>query len=179
MVIYKMVAIEIENMVDEMLECLDVDIEHIQKNLSRLNELRSLVIKRDDASLQALLDCIQAESENYKENELKRQMLRKILADSLGCNVEKITLSMLGNLLSIIKRNRVSERKSQLKTLIENFKREYANTIILLSECARFNRMMIKNIFNPGRKGSVYYRANGTITEQKDNSKSWLVNYDL
>ena len=46
--------------VDELLAVLDKDIEHIQRSLSRLNELRRLVIKRDDTALGKLLESIQA-----------------------------------------------------------------------------------------------------------------------
>ncbi len=179
MVIYKMVALEIENMVDEMLECLDLDIEHIKKNLLRLNEMRSLIIKRDDTALQALLDDIHLESESYKENESKRQMIRKKIADSLCSSTEKVTLSMIENMFSEPKRSYVKRKKAQLKTLVEEFKKEYANTIILVSECARFNKMLIKSIFNPAKTNPMYYSAKGIVKEQKENGKSWVVNCDL
>ena len=179
MVILKMLANEIENYVDEMLDCLDVDIEHIRKNLSRLNEMRELVIKRDDVELRKLLDSIQGESDIYRENETRRLMLRKKIADSLGCGIENITLSKLANRLPENKRNRVIEKKEQLKSLVGNFKKEYAGTIVLVSECARFNKMLLRSIFNHGQTGSVYYGANGTVREHKENGKSWLVNCDL
>ncbi len=73
----KTAAIEIENKVDELLTVLDRDIRYIRENLSRLNELRSLVVKRDDASLRKLLGSIQSESNSYKDNELKRHLLRE------------------------------------------------------------------------------------------------------
>lgn len=179
MVIRKMVAIEIENLVDEMLECLDVDIEQIQKNLSCLNDMRGLIIKRDDTSLQALLESIHSGSESYKENESKRQMIRKRLADSLNCGTEKVTLSILEEMLSEPKKSQVSGKKTQLKSLVEEFKKEYAGTIILVSECARFNKMLIKTIFNPGNTNPMYYSAKGIVKERKENGKSWIVNCDL
>jgi hypothetical protein len=174
-----MAAIEIENMAGEMLECLDVDIEHFRENLARLNEMRGLVIKRDDAALQALLDDIHLESESYKENESRRQMIRKKIADSLECGIEKITLSLLETTLSEPKRRQVCEKRTQLKSLVNDFKKEYSSTIVLVSECARFNKMMIKSIFNHGKTNPMYYGANGAVREQKDNRKSWLVNCDL
>ena len=179
MVVYKMVAIEIENKVSEMLECLNVDIEHIQKNLSYLNELRSLVIKRDDTELMKLLNEIQMESDSYKEHELKRHMIRKNLANLLGCPIEKVTLSTLETMLDDERKNSISTKKAQLKFLVQNFKKEYASTIILVSECSRFNKMLIKSIFQPSKAGSVYYNAKGTARENRENRKSWLINCDL
>jgi len=171
-----MVAIEIENKIDEMLECLDRDIEHIQKNLSRLNELRSLIIKRDDAALGKLLECIQGDSESYKNNEIKRQAIRKELADYFACGIEHITLTMLENELPEVKNNRVYNKKTELKLLIEKFKKEYASTIILVSECSRFNKLLIKSIFDLGKTGSVLYKANGTT---KEHNETAFVNMQL
>jgi hypothetical protein len=176
MVVYKMVAIEIENKVDEMLECLNVDIEHIQKNLSYLNELRSLVIKRDDTALSKLLENIQQESEVYKNNESKRQNIRKELAHSFNCSIEQMTLSMLETKLADIKRNQVNNKKVQLKTLVEEFKKQYSSTIILISECARFNKMLIKSIFDLGKTGSVFYNASG---KAKEHNNTAFVNMQL
>ena len=73
----KSTATEIENKVDKLLTCLDKDSQHIQKNLSQLNELRSYVIKRDDSGLSKLLRTIQAETSSYRNHELKRQTIRK------------------------------------------------------------------------------------------------------
>jgi len=91
----KTTTIEIEDKVDKLLVVLDSDIRHIRENLSRLNELRGLVIKRDDASLCKLLGTIQSESNSYKDNELKRRLLREELATVWDCGFEQITLSKL------------------------------------------------------------------------------------
>ena len=63
--------------IDELLAVLDEDIEHIQDNLSRLNELRSLLIKPSNESLDRLLENIRADSDSYAANELKRQSIRR------------------------------------------------------------------------------------------------------
>ena len=177
--IIKMAAIEVENKIDEMLKCLDVDIEHIETNLSRLNELRALVIKRDDTQLMRLLNEIQMESDNYKEHELKRQMIRRRLANLLRCGLEKVTLSNLETMVSVEKRNEVSTKKAHIKSLVENFKKEYASTIVLVSECSRFNKMLIKSIFEPAKTHSAYYNAKGNARDNRENNKSWLINCNL
>ena len=174
-----MEAMVIENKIDDLLSCLDVDIEHIQTNLSRLNELRAFVIKRDDEQLMKLLNEIQMESDSYKEHEFKRQMIRRNLAGMLGCAINKVTLSSLANILSEEKRNIINTKKAQIKSLVESFKSEYASTIILVSECSRFNKMLIKSIFEPSKTSSVYYKPNGRVKEHRDNNRSWLVNCDL
>ncbi len=64
----KTTVINIENKVARLLTVLDRDILHIQQSLLRLDELRDLVVKRDDATLRRLLESIQSESKTYKEN---------------------------------------------------------------------------------------------------------------
>jgi len=164
----KSTATEIEDKVDELLACLDIDSQHIQESLSQLNRLRSLVIKRDDAALSKLLEIIQAESDSYRSHELKRQTIRKELANALGCNTEQMTLSSLEASLPKEKKAQVTKKKAKLMSLIKELKKEYISTALLLSECARFNNLLLKSIFDLGKTGTVYYNSNGATKRQID-----------
>jgi hypothetical protein len=159
---------EIEGKVDELLTCLDKDGQRIKKSLSQLNELRSLVIKRDDSGLGILLKIIQAESDSYRNQELKREKIRKELANTLGYSAEELTLSVLEENLSKQQKAQVIKTKRELKSLMEALKKEYINTALLLSECARFNTLLLKSIFNLGKTETVYYSCNGATNKQAD-----------
>ncbi len=154
--------------VDELLAVLDKDIEHIQRSLSRLNELRRLVIKREDTALGKLLESIQAESDNYRSNELKRQSARKELAIAFGCSLEQMTLSRLEDVLSGEKKAQVSERKAKLRSLTKELKKEHLGTALLLSECARFNHVLLKTILDIGKTEIVHYNCNGATSRQTE-----------
>jgi hypothetical protein len=154
--------------VDELLVILDKDTQHIQESLSRLNELRSLVIKRDDAALGKLLECIQSESDSYRSHELKRRSIREGLATALDCDLKQMTLSRLEEVLPEEKKAQVSERKDKLRLLIEELKKEYLNTTMLLSDCGRFNSLLLKSILGLGKTGMVYYNSNGAAKRQTD-----------
>ncbi len=164
----KATVIAIEDRVDELLTVLDRDIAYVQENLSRLNELRSLVIKRDDASLGRLLESIQAESDSYRSHELKRQSMRKELAAALDCSFEQMTLSRLEATLVGEKKAQVTERKVKLRTLTEELKKEHLSTAMLLSDCARFNSVLLRSIFDIGKTGMVYYSSDGAAKRQSD-----------
>ena len=164
----KSTAIIIEDKVDELLACLDKDSQHIQESLSQLNKLRSLVIKRDDAGLGTLLKIIQAELDSYGNHESKRQTIRKELAHALGCNTEQMTLSALEASLPKGKKAQVTKKKAKLMSLIEELKKEYLSTTLLLSECTRFNNLLLKSIFDLGKTGTVYYNSNGATKQQTD-----------
>ena len=164
----KTTTTEIENKVDKLLTYLDKDSQHIQESLSQLNKLRSYVIKRDDSGLGKLLKIIQAETSSYRNHESKRQTIRKELANALGCNIEQITLSTLEARLPKGKKDQITKKKAKLMSLIKELKKEHLSTILLLSECARFNNLLLKSIFDLGRRGSVYYNSNGTTKQQSD-----------
>jgi len=162
-------AIEIENKVDRLLAVLDRDIQHMEETLSRLNELRALVIKRDDASLGKLLESIRSESDSYKDNESKRRLLREELAIALGCSLEQMTLSRLEAELSGEKKIEVAQRKAKLRTLARNLMKEHLSTATLLSDCARFNRLLLKSIFELEGTGIMTYSPRG-FNERQTNT---------
>lgn len=164
----KIAAASIEDKVDRLLACLDKDVQQMQESLKQLNEMRRLVIKRDEAALGELLESIQAESGRHREHELHRKSIREELAESLGCDFEQMTLSALQAILPETKKNQVIQMKEKLRSLSAELKKEYLSTALLLSECARFNNMLLKGIFDLSRTESVQYGANGITKRQID-----------
>jgi len=164
----KATAIDIEDKVDELLAVLDKEVEHIQESLSRLNELRSLVVKRNDAALGKLLESIRVESDNYRNHESKRQSIRKKLAIALDCSFKQMTLSRLEAALPKEKKAEVTKRKDILRSLTKELKKEHLSTAMLLSDCARFNGLLLKSIFDLGKTETVIYNSNGDTKRQTD-----------
>lgn len=162
----KALAVKVEKKIDELLVVLDEDIAHVQQSMSRLNELRSLVVKRDDTSLGNLLGTIRNESDDYISNENKRQSIRKTLASILGCEIEKVTLSKIEACVPPGKRSEVTRRKTELESLTRELKKEYLSTAILLSECVRFNSKLLNGIFDLGRGGTITYNSDGSAKRQ-------------
>ena len=161
-------AIKLEDKIDKMLTVLDKDIQHMQENLSRLNELRSLVIKRDNAALGRLLESIQGNADSYAANEAKRDSIRRELSAATGCAVEELTLSRLETAVSGDRKIRITETKTRLKSLAEELKKEYLSTAMLLSECARFNNLLLRSMFGFGKAGTTTYNSSGIAKRQTD-----------
>jgi len=161
-------AIEIEDTVDKLLAVLDEDIRNIRKSLSTLDDLRHLVIKRDDASLRKLLEGAKSESSSYKNSEAKRQLLREKLAIALDCAPGQMTLSRLETELSGERKAQVAERKIRLRTLIDKLQKEHAGTMMLLSDCARFNGMLLKSVLQLGQTGEITYSPQGSVQRRID-----------
>ena len=154
--------------IDELLVALEDDSRRVRQVLSRLDELRGLVIKRDEAALGKLLETIGAESDTYSANESKRQSIRKDLADALDCTVEDMTLSRLESMLSGEKRSQVAAKKAELKALTGNLKTEHLRTAMLLSDCARFNSVLLRSVLELGQTGAITYGSNGATKHQTD-----------
>ena len=164
----KIIEMKIEDKLDELMVVLDEDVRYIQQNISYLNELRSLVIKRDDSALSKLLERIQSEADRYRDNEKKRQSIRKEVAIALGCDPGEITLSRLEDELTGEKKARIGDRKIKLRELVVKLKQEHISTALLLSECVRFNNILLKSIFRIGENGTVTYTNNGAAKRQND-----------
>ncbi|MHC4423680.1 MAG: flagellar export chaperone FlgN [Planctomycetota bacterium] len=158
----KTVTFEIEGRIDELLVVLDKDIQHMQDSLSRLNELRSLVVKRNEADLGKLLESIQTDSDSYRSHELKRESIRKELANALGCDLKQMTLSRLETVVSEEQKAQVAAKKARLRALTKQLKKEHLSTAMLLSDCARFNSQLLSSVFNLGKVGIVCYDSKGS-----------------
>jgi flagellar biosynthesis/type III secretory pathway chaperone len=156
----------LEYKVDELLDVLDRDIKHIQDCLRQLDQLRSCVIKRDDVGLSRMLAEIQAEANSHAANEQKRHSIRKYLAHVLDCSVDKINLSKIEDVLPEHSKAQIAQRKAELRVLVQRLKREHLSTVLLLSECARFNSLLLRNIFGFEDKAVNTYRPDGSTERQ-------------
>jgi hypothetical protein len=158
----------LQNEVDELITLLDLDARHLRKSLAQLNELRALLIKRDDTAMAKLLECIQDESNSYKDHESLRQSLRKELAQTLGCTTDQLTLSRLESMLPAAMRAQLNYRRTELESLIAQLRREYVSTSLLLSEFARLNTLVLNGILSLGGPDTTTYDSTGAAKRQTD-----------
>jgi len=157
-----------ETTIQALLEVLDEDIRHVETVLSRLEALRALLIKRDDAGLEKLLEDIRRQAETYAANGQKRQSLRNDLAAHFGWNERDVTLSRLQGQLTGPSRAALMGRQARLKSLIEQLKREHTLTTVLLADCARFNRLLMQALFGVSGKGNMTYSPTGAAKHPSD-----------
>jgi hypothetical protein len=165
-----MISPALETGITSLLPVLDEDIRHLEGTLSRMDTLRSLLIKREEAALEKLLDEIRRQADTYKANEQKRQQLRRDLAADLGCAEGDLTLSKLQR--ELIGPSRpgaeqrwgaaLADRQARLRSLAIQLKREYTLTVLLVRDCLRFNRSLMQAFFGSGGKGGATYSPTGT-----------------
>ena len=161
-----MTSSAVETNVERLLAVLDEDIRHLETTLVQLDALRGLLIKRDDAALEQLLAEIRGRTETYAANEQMRQTLRADLALALECDADRLTLSKLQSMLPEPQRASVATRQKKLSSLIADLKGEYMLTAVLVSDCARFNRTLVRTFFGAGSQVGVLYNPTGQARHQ-------------
>jgi flagellar biosynthesis/type III secretory pathway chaperone len=165
-----MVSPTMENGVAALLEVLEADARHLESALSRLDLLRSLLIRRDNAALERLLAEIHQQADAYRAIEQKRQQLRKDLALDLGCTEGELTLSRLRKELtaatcSAAQRRlaaAVADRQARLRSLAAQVRREHSLTALLLRQAARFNQSLLRIFLGSAGRGCATYSPTGT-----------------
>jgi len=162
----KAVTAQIGEKVGELLMILDEDVRRLEENLLRLDELRGLVVKRDEAALGDLLEAIQRRSSGYYDNESRRKRVCEELAAALGWPVEQVTLSRLEGVMPQGSRAEISGRRATLKSLAEKLKTEYVGTAMLLADCARFNSLLLRSVLDLGGAETMTYGPKGSARRQ-------------
>ena len=157
---------QIESHIDELLAILEEDSRHLEESLRRLDELRGLVVKRDEAGLGGLLDSIGKRSFDYSEIDSRRASVRARLAAALGWAVEQTTLSRLETAASQTRRAEIAGKRAALKLLTEKLKTEYVSTTMLLADCARFNSMLLSSVLRFGGAETITYNSSGSARRQ-------------
>jgi hypothetical protein len=152
---------KLDDQVSELLSVLDEEVGHIEAALIRLDTLRTLLIKRDDTALAKLLEDIHRQGETHAATERKRQTLRDDLAKNLGWNRSDLTLSRLQAHLAEPGRTALARRQRRLHALIGQLRREHTLTVLLLSDCAKFNRSLLRAFFGPAAGAGTTYSPTG------------------
>jgi hypothetical protein len=169
-----MVSPTIEVKIAALVDVLDEDIRHLESALSRLDTLRTLLVKREDDALEKLLGDIRQQTDVYRANDQKRQQLRRDLAMDLGCTEGDLTLSKLQGELAGQTRADVpryggaalADRQARLRSLAAQLKREYTLTVLLLRDCTRFNRSLLRAFLGSGGRGGATYSPTGAEKHQ-------------
>ena len=171
----KTLSLEFDNLINPLIDVLKGDIEHIASSLEVLDQLRGMIIKRDDKSLSLLLEKARIKTQKYATVENRREQIRKELARLWGCETSEMTLTKLTQILPPDRGDQVRETRDELEGLLERFKAEHLSTFMLLSECSRFNGVMLSALLN-GRRDESTYNSHGSMNQE---SKRNIMNLQL
>ena len=146
--------------VGELLTILDEDIQLLDLRRSQLEALSVAIVERDDARLEALLNEIQQMLELQAGVDLRLDRIRGALAGDLSLPVQRVKLQALAGLLQGRDRAEIESRRRRIVELSERLRQQHLQTSVLLSECARVNRLLLEALF-PQSKGVDTYGHDG------------------
>ena len=166
---------------EELLGVLEKEAGHIEWTVSKLDELRGFLIKRDEKGLKGLLEDIKTQQQVYSGVERRREDLREEISGLLGYSPQMLTLSVLMGHIGEPARldspdasrarrakNAIAGAQRKLKSLVGDLQKAYAGTVTLMSECSRINSILLKIVFERGRSGLVCYDSAGQTPRQQD-----------
>jgi flagellar biosynthesis/type III secretory pathway chaperone len=151
----------IEPLVEKLLGALDQETACLRASTDHLVALNRLILKRDVTGLNSLLEQIRIESAIRDSNEINRDELMMSLASVIGCQISAVTLSMLERLVPT-QQPLLQQKRTQLRRLIDELRKQHYSTSMLLGEMIRINRSLLAGI--TGRSDSMTYGRGGRTT---------------
>ena len=153
-------APDLKARVGELLTVLDEEIQLLDLRRSQLEALSVAIVERDDTRLEVLLDEIQQTMTLQADVDLRLDGLRGALAGDLSLPVERVKLGALAQLLAGQQRAEIELRRRRIVEMAERLQQQHLQTSVLLSECARVNRLLLEALF-PQSKGVDTYGQGG------------------
>ena len=155
------------DLVDELTALLDEEIELLELRCSQLGTLTSATLERNDDVLETVLREIEKTQQRQVATDLKLQALRDAFAEALGWSVEEMRLSQLADSLPPAQGSAVRYRRRQIVLLSDKLKRQHIETVVVVTECARVNRMLLESLF-PKAGAVTTYGARGQRSARLD-----------
>jgi len=143
----------IEALLDEEAALLDL-------RRGQFASLCAAIVDHDDDATERLLDQMERAQQLQDATDAKVDAARGALADAIGCPPAARRLSDLIDRVDQPERTGLAERRERVIRRIERLQREHMRAVVLLSECARINRLLTDALF-PGARGLTTYSAAG------------------
>ena len=153
-------ARELEGLLDEQAALLTL-------RHSQLGSLCSAIIDRDESAVERILEQIEQAQQLQAIGDQKVAALRDELAARLAVEARTLRLSGLIERLPPPCRQGVLAKRRRVLELAERFRVQHMRTVMLLSECARINRMLLEGLF-PRCQAVTTYSPGGCQTWQAE-----------
>ena len=134
---------------------------------SQLGSLCSAIIERDESAVERILEQIEQAQQLQAIGDQKVAALRDELAGKLGVKARTLRLSGLIEQLPPNCQAGMLAKRRRVLELAERFRVQHMRTVMLLSECARINRMLLEGLF-PKCEAVTTYSPGGCQTWQAE-----------
>lgn len=158
---------EIAIFVDELVKLLDEEIELLETRCAQLAKLSKAMSRRDDETMETLLDDIEKTQELQIRTDSRLHAARHALAESFGWSLEQTRLAKLIEELPDQFASEVDYRRKRIVLLSDQLKRRHMETVVVVTECARVNRLLLESLF-PQTQSVTTYGTQGKSSWQLD-----------
>jgi len=148
-------------LVDELARLLDREIELLNRKAVELDGLTEAIIERDDDRMQSLLGEMEQTHLDQRAVDVKLEALRNTVACDAGCRRQEVVLSQVMEALDGDSRASLDYRRQQILILADQLRRKHLETVMLLAESARINRLILAKLFPQSQPLDTYGTAGG------------------
>ena len=143
-------------MVHELLGLLDEEIRLLRLRADQFDELYEAILRRNDGRMESLLEEMTNAQHQQADVDTKLHSVRSLFAKALGRDADDMRLSVLIGRLDKKRSMDLEYKREQIILLAETLKRKHLRTAILLSECARVNRMLLEGLLPRAESVTTY-----------------------
>lgn len=161
-----MIADDASEQIADLLAVLDAELALIEDKHERLGELSEAMIARDEPAVEAVLDRLEQAEREQAEVDGRLSELRAALAGRLGRPADELRLSTLAELLPPPEGEAVRDRRERIVAAAERLQQRHLRTALLLSECARVNRMLLEGLCPSGAAVTTYAAGGERVWRQ-------------
>lgn len=130
---------------------------------SQLGSLCAAIVERDESAVERILNQIEQAQQLQTIGDQKVAALRDELAGRLGMDSRTLRLSALIEQLPPHCQAGMLTKRRRVLDLAERFRVQHMRTVMLLTECARINRLLLEGLF-PRCQAVTAYSADGSQT---------------
>lgn len=142
----------------------------VTETLNRIDMLRAAVIRRDKGALEELSEQVKLQAVQKKQDDMKQQKIQQKLADFCQCSVQEANVSRLCEHLTGQERQAIQLKQSKLQGLILKLNNECRAAELMLRECVRFNRLLLRSLVG---------NQNQTQTYTAQGKEQWSMHWGL
>jgi len=142
--------------VETLRRLLDEESALLDLRRSQLASLCGAIVDRDEDAVGRLLDQIDRAQQLQAATDEKLRAARAELARRFGRQADELRLSTLIGLLPAECRNGLTAQRKRIIELVDRLQMEHVRAVVLVSECARINRMLLASLLPEGDSATTY-----------------------
>ena len=141
---------------EDLMVFLDDQIADIEQTLHRLDRLRAAVVRRDEGSLEELMEEVRDAGRQKKQTDWRMRQLQIKLSSALSCSPDEVNMTRLCEQLTGQDRRIIQKKQAALQHLTRKLSNELRGTESLLRECARFTRLLLSSMVGAKNQTRTY-----------------------